>query len=165
MKDMRVNKKRIGCFIIVLVVLALLAFTIAFFGFGIPDLGRAEKAERRLIKEITNIEVPQNTRMLYRYDVDLLFPVHGRQTGYSVYQFDSEPTDWLKENGFSNEPNEEFSSYFQSCIPDWISSQPISQEYIPDFSKPYYWLQTQKSKVYFVYQPDKLMLMVFIHPF
>lgn len=161
---MKKNKKKLGCFIIVLVVLALLAFTIAFFVFGIPNSGDGEKTERNWIKKLTNIEVPQNTQMLYRKEPPKgIFPVPGRELGYSVYQFESEPTDWLQENGFSSDPNEKFASSFQDYIPAFLD-ETISSDYIPDFNKPYYWIMTENA-VYFVYQPDKLMLMVFIHPY
>ncbi len=160
---MNETKKRLGCFIISLIVLAVLVFLVLYYGFGIPDLGRKEKNSKNYIKNETGIEIPENAQMAYCYEnKDIFFPVHGRLPGYYVFKFDSEPLEWLEENSFSKEPDEEFESKFNEYLPDWILEE-LSADYIVEFEKSYYWLK-DPNLIYFVYNPDKLMLIVLVSP-
>lgn len=148
-------------FVIALIIIGILVFTIMFIFFGIPDLGRKENSARRWIKANTDIEIPENSKMLYRYEnKDVFFPVPGRLPGYYVFKFDSEPSEWLEQTSFSKEPDKEFESDFD--VPDWIIEE-LSEDYIADFEKPYYWLDAPEL-IYFVYNPDKLILIVYAHP-
>ncbi len=154
-------KKKIVITCLSIAILLVATIMILYYGFGIPDCGRNEKSDRAYVKDLTGIEIPQNSKMLYKYKNDSLFPVQGRRPGYSVYKFETEPSDWMEANIFSKVPNEEFESEFTAEVPEWITES-LSEKVSPDFNSPYYWLKT-KSWVYFVYQPETLMLIIFVH--
>lgn len=158
---MQKTKKRILSFAIALIIIAILVFTVMFVFFGIPDLGRKENNARRWIKANTDIEIPKNSEMVYRYkNKDVFFPVPGRLPRYYVFKFDSEPSEWLEKTSFSKERNKEFESDFN--VPDWMIEE-LSEDYIADFEKPYYWLDAPEL-IYFVYNPNKLILIVYARP-
>lgn len=158
---MQKTKKRILSFAIALIIIAILVFMVLFVFYGIPDLGRKENNARRWIKANTDIEIPENSIMVYRYEnKDVFFPVPGRLPGYYVFKFDSEPSEWLEKTSFSKERNKEFESDFN--VPDWIIEE-LSEDYIADFEKPYYWLDAPEL-IYFVYNPNKLILIVYARP-
>ncbi len=157
---MQKSKKKIGCLVVALIIIAVLVLLVLYFGFGIPDLGRKEMYSKKYIKNNTGIEIPENAKLAYRYDNKNFFPVPGRLPGYYVFKFDSEPSEWLEENSFSKDHDEEFESKFKEDLPDWILEE-LSADYIVDFEKPYYWLE-DPNLIYFVYAPDKLMLIVFV---
>ena len=158
---MQKTKKRILSFAIALIIIAILVFMVLFVFYGIPDLGRKENNARRWIKANTDIEIPETSIMVYRYEnKDVFFPVPGRLPGYYVFKFDSEPSEWLEKTSFSKERNKEFESDFN--VPDWIIEE-LSEDYIADFEKPYYWLDAPEL-IYFVYNPNKLILIVYARP-
>lgn len=157
---MQKTKKRILSFVIALGIIAILVFMVLFVFYGIPDLGRAERNIRLWIKANTETEIPENSQMVYDYQGDRgLSP--GRSLEYYVFEFDSAPDDWLEEDGFSNEANEEMKGKISRLVPG--EDNAIPTEYVPDFEKSYYWLQAPGS-VYLVYQPDNNMLMVMAQP-
>lgn len=157
---MQKAKKKILSFVIALIIIAVLVFMVLFVFYGIPDLGRAERNVRMWIKTNAETDIPENSQMVYKYSAERgLSP--GRALEYFVFVFDSAPDDWLEDSGFSNEAGEEIEGKISKL--DLIEDNSIPSEYVPDFNKSYYWLQAP-SLVYFVYQPDKLMLIVLVSP-
>lgn len=120
---------------------------------------RTEKDARKYIKNASGIDIPANSEMIYQYYQSYFQDVDPQ---YTVFQFESDPIEWLNENAFSEEKNEEFEEYFNSSILGWAQT-PFPEEYIPTFENCYFWLKTEW--VYFVYSPDKKWLTTFITEF
>ena len=90
-------------FTIVLIALSLLVAA----GCTVAD---KENGSRANILRKTGIEIPTDAKLVY-YFTDEVF-MHGRHPDYSVYKFETEPTDWLTETGFSNLKDEVNEKYF-----------------------------------------------------
>lgn len=163
---MQLTKKRSGVLIVFFILLALIvSFIRIFFGlvvyYGIKIYMQMPKNSVELIEYDTEIAIPQGSQMVFEYEEDHGF-THGRSVRYYVFKLESEPTEWLEENAFSNEANESFEEVLNKFIPESIQTE-ISSEYVPDFAETYYWLKAP-DLYYFAYQPDRMMLMVFAHP-
>ncbi len=137
-------------------VILLLVLVIAFMAFSGCSNDTWQKRER--IKELTGIEIPTDTDILYHY-FDNSFG-SGRHRQFTVHKFKNEPTKWLNENSFSDIKNTEMEQDFFED--EWIASthgaEEIPNEYIPNFENTYYSLV--KERVYFFYFPDTLMLVI-----
>lgn len=161
---MKKNKKT-GCIIGVSVLFILIVGCIAVFVglsvyYQVKFSASLPQNSREWIEYDTEIAVPQDSQMVFEYKGDHGF-APGRAIGYYVFKFESAPLDWLEENNFSEQADESFEDLWSDYIPEWV--EPVSSEYIPDFEKPYYCLKAPDA-YYFVYQPDKMMLMVFALP-
>lgn len=136
---MQIIKKRSGDLIFFLILLALIvSFIRIFFGLAVY-YGIKFSAS-----------LPQNAQGWIEYNTEY------------VFKLENEPTEWLEENKFSNEANEDFEEVINKFVPESIQTE-ISTEYVPDFTDTYYWLKAP-DLYYFAYQPDRMMLMVFAHP-
>lgn len=115
---------------------------------------------RKHIKDASQVEVPKDAKIVF----------HNYQQNFqggeiildTVFKFETEPTDWLQENEFSEEKSSDLEGRFRYYF-QWFGKIKMPEEYFPDFEKPYMWLFA--SSVYFVYQPDTLMLIVHKEPF
>lgn len=141
--------------IIFLGVTAILALCM----FLLAGCERTEKDVREYIKGTSEIEVPTDSELVYLY-YQTYFQDLDRQ--YAVFQFETDPLEWLNENAFSGEKNNEFENYFNGAVHSWAET-PFPEEYIPTFSGSYFWLKTKF--VYFIYSPDNKWLTVFITEF
>ena len=139
-------------FLGVTAILALCVFLLA-------GCERTEKDVRGYIKGTSEIEVPTDSELVYLY-YQTYFQDLNRQ--YAVFQFETDPLEWLNENAFSEEKNEKFESDFNGAVHSWAET-PFPEEYIPTFSGGYFWLKTKF--VYFIYSPDNKWLTVFITEF
>ena len=158
---MQKTKRRTLSFVIALGIIAILVFMVLFVFYDIPDLGRKEKYFRLWTIEKTQTEIPENSHMVYDYQGDRgLSP--GRSLEYYVFEFDSDPDDWLEDSGFSNEADEEIEEKLSKQFAGEDNSIPT--EYVPDFGKSYYWMQAPEM-VYFIYQPDNRLLMIILYPY
>ena len=117
-----------------------------------------EIARDRIIR-LAAIEVPVESKIVY-HSRDATKFLTGRRAMYTVFEFESEPTDWLSENSFNKEKNSEFERFFPSVF-DFlpVKREEIPQEFLPNFEESYYYLRTT-NKVYFVYIPQSFMLIV-----
>lgn len=127
-----------------------------FLGCG-PKKSEYEIAKDRIIS-LTEIEVPVASRIVYHYREPTKF-LTGRRAMYTVFEFESEPTDWLSENSFNKEKNSEFERFFPSVF-DFlpVKRKEIPQEFLPNFEESYY--SRSINGVYFVYIPQSFMLIV-----
>lgn len=119
------------------------------------------KSSKEWIEYNTEIAIPQDFQLVFEYNGDHGWSP-GRAVEYYVFKLENEPTEWLEENGFSNEANESFEEVINKYIPKSIQTE-ISTEHIPDFADTYYWLKAPDF-YYFIYQPDIMMLMIFAYP-
>ena len=143
-------KKRIGIMLTVVMLISV---------FGLAGCTNEDAFARQRIKEITEVEIPDDSKILYHH-IDNTF-VNGRRDQHTVFEFENEPTDWLTENAFSDVRDAKNENYFSD---DWgfmtIKTEEVPNEYIPDFENTYFWLRTKR--VYFFYFPDKFMLIVYV---
>lgn len=161
-------KKKTGCLLAsgcLGVPLIIVAIVICISGYYFFDILYVNKTSTEWIKERTGITIPENAQIVYEYEEEHGF-TPGRSAKYYVFKFEEEPSDWLEENRFSNETDDNFVSVFKNCYPPDVE---LGEEgYIPtefrlDFEKPYYWLKAPDA-YYFAYQPDSLLLMVYAVP-
>ena len=147
-------KKPIKALTLFLTMLTCFSF---LFGCG-PKKSEDEIARDRIIS-LTEIEVPVNSKVVYVSREPTKF-LTGRRAMYAVFQFESEPTDWLNVNSFYKEKDSEFERYFP-CVFDFLPAkrEEIPQEFLPNFEEDYYYLSTTNS-VYFVYMPKSFILIV-----
>ena len=136
-----------------LIVLCLISST------GCVNKKSEEEIARDRIISLTAIEVPVESKIVYHSRDPEKF-LTGRRAMYTVFEFESEPTDWLNENSFNKEKNSEFEQFFPSVF-DFlpVKREEIPQEFLPNFEESYYYLRTT-NRVYFVYIPKSFMLIV-----
>ena len=118
---------------------------------------------RLVISQATGIEIPEEARVLYHYCDTTFHP--GRHENYTVFEFEKEPVDWLKENNFSTEKDTSYEEDFLNVgfgLLDRHFSENIPKEYIPDFENQYEWLEINRT--YFAYFTEQLRLIVFVKP-
>ena len=119
------------------------------------------KYARERIEDLTEIEVPIDSEIVYHIYDDATF-LTGRRAQYTVFKFENEPTNWLKENTFSEGRDENFEMYFMSSLAFLpVETEEIPDEFFPEFEKDYLWLETNSS-VYFFYDIQNFMLIVSI---
>lgn len=116
---------------------------------------REEKYARKRITRKFDVEVPKDAKMAYNFFEDSFQD----WTGYTVFTFDSEPTDWLNNGNFFKEKDEDFEQHFNGFLDAWHWC-PVPEEYFPDFENPYYWKENGTN--YLVYVPDSYMLIAYI---
>ncbi len=140
--------------------LFLCSILIAVSIFSLSACSKDAWQQRDRIQELTAVEIPTDTDVLYHF-FDNSF-ANGRHRQFTVYEFKTEPIEWLNENSFSNQKNTEMEEDFFDD--EWKASTlgagEIPKEYIPNFENSYYWLITQR--VYFFYFPDTLLLIVLV---
>lgn len=166
MQRTKMKKVIKGCIIGVSILLALVVlFIMVIVGLSVyynvkysKDLPQNTQG---WIEYNTEIAIPQDFQLVFEYNGDHGWSP-GRAVEYYVFKLENEPTEWLEENGFSNEANESFEEVINKYIPKSIQTE-ISTEHIPVFADTYYWLDAP-DLYYFVYQPDRMMLMVFAQP-
>lgn len=134
------------------------AIFMALCVFLLAGCERTEKDVREYIKFNSEIEVPTDSELIYQYYRSVFQDLDPQ---YTVFQFETDPLEWLNENAFSEEKNEKFERDFNSSIRR--EESPFPEEYIPTFSGSYFWLKTKV--VYFIYSPDNKWLTVFITEF
>lgn len=162
-------KKKIKLISIITIALLIFGMVLSFTG-CVNEEQQLENARNR-IQEITNIEVPSNSKIIYHHK-DNVF-VNGRRAQLTAFEFEKEPTDWLKENNFlsSNDETvaedgyhtlvEENKQYFEDCFGFMtIDENTIPNIFKPNFNDIYLW--TRNSRVFFFYYPNKMILIVFI---
>ena len=126
---------------------------------GCANKKSEDEIARNIIMQETKIEVPINSEIVYHVRDKTGF-LTGRNAQYTVFYFESEPTDWLNENSFETGRNEEFEMYFRAgseTLP--IEKEEISKDFFPDFEREYIYMRTVSS-VEFVYVPQKQILIV-----
>ncbi len=138
----------------------LSAVAILFGAMGLAGCVNEEASARKRINRLTEIEIPTDAKMEYHYRDDLGF-APGRESQYTVFVFENDPTVWLLEKEFTEGRNEEIEKHFTPPI-TFLSDLEIPDEYLAkDFENDaYLWLFT--SGVYFFYSVEKQMLIVHI---
>lgn len=151
-----------------LAVLLMLCMSINLFG-----CKNEEKSARSTIKYYFDIEVPQEAKMVYHY-----YQCWQESTGYTVFIFEQDPTDWLNESKFFKQKDEEFECRTRDAIDSYFEfskqAEPedteflgsgltvLPEEYLPDFEKEYLWKEHKRDNDYdsvaLIYVPEKLML-------
>lgn len=107
------------------------------------------------IKKTTGVKMPKEANMLYQYNVKYF------QDGtirYYVFEFSSEPTEWLRNYEFSNIKDKNFESSFFDYN-NWKNFK-IPEEYLPREGEQYSWLSL--SSYFFYYTPDNLRVIVYL---
>ena len=155
-------------------VLLMLCINISLVGCA----GTKEKAARSRINGYFDIEVPKEAKMVYDY-----YQSWQESTGYTVFLFEQEPTDWLNESGFLKEKDEEFELKTKEAVDRYFEfskqAEPedtaflgsgltiLPEEYLPDFEKEYWWKERKRDdawdSVALIYVPEKFMLVFSIH--
>lgn len=148
-------RKKIIYFGIVAVIL------LSVFGLKAYTNKNEYKYARERIEDLTEIEIPIDSEIVYHSLDDAAFK-NGRRAQYTVFKFESEPTNWLKENIFSEGRDEDFEIYFMSSL-DFlpVKIEEITDKFFPKFEKEYLWLRTN-SGVYFFYDIKNFILIVSI---
>ena len=148
-------RKKIIYFGIVAVIL------LSVFGLKACTNKNEYKYARERIEDLTEIEVPIDSEIVYHSIDDAAFK-NGRRAQYTVFKFESEPTNWLKENIFLEGRDEDFEMYFMSSL-DFlpVKIEEIPDKFFPKFEKEYLWLRTN-SGVYFFYDIKNFILVVSI---
>lgn len=139
----------------------LLRQSLILFLFILGLYGCSDNREfaRERIKDITNVDIHSNSTIVYHHKDDVF--VNGRRAQYTVFTFEKEPVNWLEENAFKKDRDAQNERYFLDYFGFLtLKIEEIPQEYILDFENEYLWLWSQN--VYFFYEPNKLMLTVFI---
>lgn len=137
----------------------LVLITSFFCLFGCVQKKSEDEIARDRIISLTEIEVPIESKIVYHSREATKF-LTGRRAMYTVFEFESEPTDWLNKNSFNKEKNSEFERFFPSVF-DFlpVKREEIPQEFLPNFEESYYYLRTT-NRVYFVYIPKSFLLIV-----
>lgn len=148
-------RKKIIYFGIVAVIL------LSVFGLKAYTNKNEYKYARERIEDLTEIEIPIDSEIVYHSLDDAAFK-NGRRAQYTVFKFESEPTNWLKENIFSEGRDEDFEIYFMSSL-DFlpVKIEEITDKFFPKFEKEYLWIRTN-SGVYFFYDIKNFILIVSI---
>ena len=126
---------------------------------GLNGCKNKETEASEWIKELTEVEVPSEAKILY-HSIDKSFH-NGRHSQYSVFEFKEEPIDFLSINNF-NEGNDTVNEeYFEGYIKTLhIRYEDVPVEYHVNFNLDYLWIREKNA--YFFYYPNDFMLIVFI---
>ena len=144
-----------------LVLTGVLLFCTVFSIVGCFGEKSEEEIARNKIERLTGIEIPMDAEIVYHIREEDKF-LNGRRFMYTVFQFESEPTDWLNENAFSKEENDEIERRYSGGFDlSPVEKEEIPEKFLPDFKEEYYPLLTENF-VYFVYIPRDCMLTVLI---
>ena len=116
----------------------------------------------------TDVRIPQECKLLYNYTPENLniFPVPGRDEDYYVFEFENEPTEFLEENGFSDEKSVDYEEELLRGgfgLMELSMAEKIPEEYMLDFDSQYFWLEMKG--YYFTYFTDMQRLIIFVKPY
>ena len=132
--------------------------------FGLSGCTYREKEARELIKHYTEIEIPKDSKMVYRISCGSFD--QGRNDQYRVFEFTEEPVDFLESNDFSEDEDGKIKELFLEHLKTsyymyWTGKRKqISSEFLPDWENDYLCLETRL--VFFFYFPSQLRLIVFV---
>ena len=124
-----------------------------------PSPYEIAETARDKTKQITGIEIPSDTELVYRYIEDLGF-APGRASRYYVFKFEEEPTEWLTNNSFDKNGNdyvEDFYYHFENLL-EVVN---IPQNQLPSYEKDYYCFRIS-AHYYFFYDLEELLLLVML---
>ena len=150
-------------------IIALLIVSITSFSFLSSCFFYSKKSEeeiaRSLIEGNSKIELPENAEIVYHIRQKDEHHYQDADYQYTVFQFESVPVEWLRDNRFADSSNEvkrkEFENSFTSDLnakPDSMES--IPSEYLPNYDEPYYYQLT--NDVYFMFSPHNLLLIAIV---
>lgn len=116
----------------------------------------------------TGVRIPQECKLPYNYTPENLniFPVPGRDEDYYVFEFENEPTEFLEENGFSDEKSVDYEEELLRGgfgLMELSMAEKIPEEYMLDFDSQYFWLEMKG--YYFTYFTDMQRLIIFVKPY
>ncbi len=116
----------------------------------------------------TGVRIPQECKLLYNYmpENPNIFPVPGRDEDYYVFEFENEPTEFLEENGFSDEKSVDYEEELLRGgfgLMELSMAEKIPEEYMLDFDSQYFWLEMKG--YYFTYFTDMQRLIIFVKPY
>ena len=151
----------------------LVVFCMSLVGCGWIE----EKEARSRIKGAFKVEVPQQAKMVYNH-----YQSWQESVGYTVFIFEQEPTKWLNESEFLKEKDEKFERKIKEGVDNFFvlsnrtrgdgggcsgkGVKDLSQEYVPDFEKEYWWKERKRENEYdcvaLLYVPEKRMLVYFV---
>ena len=147
--------------------LALLLMLCMGFVVGCTDNNQKENVITATEKN-TDVRIPQECKLLYNYTPENLniFPVPGRDEDYYVFEFENEPTEFLEENGFSDEKSVDYEEELlrgDFGLMELSMAEKIPEEYMLDFDSQYFWLEMKG--YYFTYFTDMQRLIIFVKPY
>ena len=116
----------------------------------------------------TGVRIPQECKLLYNYmpENPNIFPVPGRDEDYYVFEFENEPTEFLEENGFSDEKSVDYEEELLRGgfgLMELSMAEKIPEEYMLDFDSQYFWLEMKG--YYFTYFKYMQRLIIFVKPY
>ena len=116
----------------------------------------------------TGVRIPQECKLLYNYmpENPNIFPVPGRDEDYYVFEFENEPTEFLEENGFSDEKSVDYEEELLRGgfgLMEVSMAEKIPEEYMLDFDSQYFWLEMKG--YYFTYFKYMQRLIIFVKPY
>ncbi len=147
--------------------LAVLLMLCMSFVVGCTDNNQKENVITATEKN-TGVRIPQECKLLYNYTPENLniFPVPGRDEDYYVFEFENEPTEFLEENGFSDEKSVDYEEELLRGglgLMELSMAEKIPEEYMLDFDSQYFWLEMRG--YYFTYFTDMQRLIIFVKPY
>lgn len=169
--EKEIIKEKLRCVFIILTI--LLVGVITFFSLrGCDNEKRRLKNINDYIQKITEVEIPDETKLLFRYSDDSFH--NGLHEKLYIIEFEEEPTDWLEKNNFLTNTGENeilaaknrgdfwhffkrgyFREYFEEN-----KTERITKEFVPNFDVDYKWLKIEY--MYFYYFPETMRLMVYV---
>ena len=149
------------------IALAVLLILCMGFVVGCTDNNQKENVITATEKN-TGVRIPQECKLLYNYTPENLniFPVPGRDEDYYVFEFENEPTEFLEENGFSDEKSVDYEEELLRGgfgLMELSMAEKIPEEYMLDFDSQYFWLEMKG--YYFTYFTDMQRLIIFVKPY
>lgn len=106
------------------------------------------------IEDITGVKIPSDAKMVFHYYSRTSWQENDEQ--YSVFEFKSEPTEWLMSNSFSDEKNE----LLKKDLDYRAEKVGVPAQYRVDSLDDYMWLEL--NGVDMEYIPNKLCLIVYV---
>jgi hypothetical protein len=133
---------------------------ILFLGLTIGCTNR-ESSARSKIRDLTGIELPNNSEIIFHHEEDFFSPVPGRRSQYSVFKFEEIPIEFLSDANFQEGRNANFEELFDMSFSSYSHAFDTPSEYHPNWDSEYLWLDTS-SGVYFIYFTGSNLLIVYI---
>ncbi len=152
--------KKAKRFLTVLLAGIMISFCVFFISCNLENKN-SKKNTIKVVAYITKIEIPEDCEIVYKYTRNNVGWGPGRNTQYTVFKFEVEPTEFLNDNGFSSERDIKNENDFYNGdfgFNTYISEYP--DEFIPDLENEYLWLTVER--VYFFYLKEILTLYVYI---
>lgn len=138
----------------------LLTTIIIFLGFSSGCTNKDLSARSR-ISDLSEIDIPSNSEIVFNHKEDVFFPVPGRRTQYTVFEFEELPIEFLHDENFQDEKDVDFEELFDWEFISFSHTFDIPNEYHPNWDIEYLWLDTS-SGIYFVYFIESNLLIVYI---